>query len=598
MPRRLCAALLASASLLLVAPAAHAGWYPSEAVDGPADIVALGGVDLGRDGAGGVAYLKRDGGVAHVFVSRIVDGAWRVPERVDVGIDAEATAVAIAAGDDRRLVVAWIAGNQVFGSFAPGGTLGPLSAPQPLAAAGGPLTSVDADMGVNGTAYVTWAGAGGGGSDVGASRLQGTTWETVPATLDLDPAAEAGAGAGRPRVAVAADGNAVVTWGEAGSVVARRVTGLNLSLAPQVVSVPSLNGGAGGTADSPDIDIEDDGSFAWVVFRQDIGGTSYAIARRLVGSQFEAPAVVGGPGTTAPAVAMDERGVGESVVANADGTIMGAPLEHDAFAPPAPIGGGDGPQVAVSERLDSAAAWRYAGTQVVGRYRDEGKALGPQALLSTPELGAVPAGQLQIGSDRAGDVAVAMLQGDAGARRVTVAEYDRAPGAPFIYSSTRFQRRSRPVLRFRAGLDLWGPPTYNVMIDRVLAGTSHTTSFQVVNPLSEGPHRMRIVQVDRRGQTALSRERFIRVDSAPPRLRVKVSGKRRRGSRLKITARAFDGKGSGLQYVEIDFGDRSRRVRATRASHRYRAGKFTLTVKAVDKTGNVARRTVKLRIKK
>ena len=82
------------------------------------------------------------------------------------------------------------------------------------------------------------------------------------------------------------------------------------------------------------------------------------------------------------------------------------------------------------------------------------------------------------------------------------------------------------------------------------------------------------------------------------RLRVTVSGKRRRGSPLKVTVRAFDGKGSGLQYVEIDFGDRSRRVRATRASHRYRAGKFTLTVKAVDKTGNVARRTVKLRIKK
>ncbi|MFL5211639.1 MAG: hypothetical protein ACJ8CC_21170, partial [Microvirga sp.] len=198
MPRRLCVALLASASLLLVAPAARADWYPSEAIDGPADIVSLGGVDIGRDGAGGVASLTRDGSVAHVFVSRIIDGAWQAPERVDVGIDAEATAVAIAAGDDRRLVVGWIAGDQVFGSFAPGGTLGPLSAPQPLAAAAGPLTSVDADMGVNGTAYVTWAGPGGGGSDVGASRLLGATWETVPATLDLDAANQAGAGLGRP----------------------------------------------------------------------------------------------------------------------------------------------------------------------------------------------------------------------------------------------------------------------------------------------------------------------------------------------------------------------------------------------------------------
>jgi hypothetical protein len=119
-----------------------------------------------------------------------------------------------------------------------------------------------------------------------------------------------------------------------------------------------------------------------------------------------------------------------------------------------------------------------------------------------------------------------------------------------------------------------------------------------VTPLSEGPHRLRIVQVDRRGQTAVSRERFIRVDTAPPTLRVRITGKRKRGATLKISARASDGKGSGMNYVEIDFGDKSRRVRAARASHRYRAGKFRLTVKAVDKVGNVARRTVQLRIKK
>src|SRR5262249_9797030 len=163
------------------------------------------------------------------------------------------------------------------------------------------------------TAYVTYAYPGGGGSDVGAARLQDTTWQAVPSVLDINPAASAGAGAGRPRVAVSAEGNAVVTWGEAGAVVARRVTGLNLSVAPQAVSVASLDGAAGGAAASPDIDIEDDGSFAWVVFRQVIGGTSQTLARRLVGSQFEAPAVIGGPGSSAPSVAEDERGVGAAV---------------------------------------------------------------------------------------------------------------------------------------------------------------------------------------------------------------------------------------------------------------------------------------------
>ncbi len=111
-------------------------------------------------------------------------------------------------------------------------------------------------------------------------------------------------------------------------------------------------------------------------------------------------------------------------------------------------------------------------------------------------------------------------------------------------------------------------------------------------------HRLRIVQVDRRGQVAQSRERFIRVDTAVPKLRVRVSGKRKRGATLKISVQASDAKGSGLKYVEIDFGDKSRHVRARSAKHRYRAGRFTLRVKAVDNVGNVARRTVKLRIKK
>jgi len=335
-----------------------------------------------------------------------------------------------------------------------------------------------------------------------------------------------------------------------------------------------------------------------VVFRQDIGGSSLAIARRLIGSQLEPPAVVGGPGATAPAIAMDERGAGQSVVANADGTIMGSQLDHDAFAPPAPLGGGDGPQVATSERQDMAAAWHVGPGQVTGLYRHE-KALGPPTLLSTAGFGVVPAGQLQIGGDRLGDMVVAMLQGDAGAHHVTAAVYDRPPGRPLIYRSSGIQKRERPVLRFRPALDLWGAPTYELMIGRRLIAASQTaTKVRAAASVSQGRHRVRLVQVDRRGQTGVSRPRIIRVDGTPPRLRVKVRGKRRRGAILRITVRASDGKGTGLRYVEINFGDRTRRVRAKRALHRYRAGSFTLTVKAVDKIGNVALRKVKLRIKK
>jgi hypothetical protein len=594
MSRRRTAALLAAACVLTAAPPAQAGWYSSEAIDGPSDSVKLGGVDLGRDGHGAAVYLRRDSGVAHVFISRIFDGAFHPPEQLDVGIPEGATDVAVAAGDDHRLAAVWISGNRVYGSFTPGGAVGAMSPPQLLADPGGQPRDVDIDMGINGTAYATFTVPGAGGSDVDAVRLQGSTWEAVPQPLDIDPSRAAGAGTGRARVAVSAEGNAVATWGEAGAIFARRITGLNVSVAPQLVSL------VGGGADSPDIDIEDDGSFAWVVFRQDLDGVSQAVARRLVGSQFEAPAFIGAAGATPPSVAMDERGFGQAVSGVGDGSILASALEHDAFGPPArlDLGGGAEPQVAVSERKDIATAWLFGAGQAAARYRAEDKQLGPQTLLSTPDFGAVPAGGMRMASDRAGDVAVAMVQGDPGARRLTVAVYDRAPGAPFIYSSTRFQKRKRPELKWRGGLDLWGTPTYNVLVDRVLWGTSNQPSYRVVKPLSEGPHRLRIVQVDRRGQTAVSRERFIRVDTAVPKLSVRLSGKRRRGSTLKLSARASDGKGSGLAYVEIDFGDKSRRVRGTSASHRYRAGRFTLTVKAVDKVGNVARRTIKLRIKK
>ena len=595
MSRRCSVALLAAACLMIAAPSAQAGWYPSETVDGPADIVKVGGIDLARDGNGAVVYLRREGGVAHVYVSRIFDGAFHSPEQVDAGIAEQATDAAVAAADDHRLVVVWISGNRVYGSFIPGGSVGTLSPPQLLADTSGPVRDVDVDMGINGTAYATFTVPGAGGSDVAAVRLQGSTWEGVPQPLDVEPTRAAGVGAGRSRVAVSAEGNAVATWGEEGAVFARRITGLSVSLAPQLVSDPS-----GGAADSPDIDIEDDGSFAWVVFRQELGTGPQTVARRLVGSQFEAPAIIGGPGSSAPAIAMDERGFGEAVLAGGDGTVIASTLERDVFGVPFRLdaSGGSEPQVAVSERQDIAVAWLFGDGQVAGRYRSEDRRVQPQTLLSAPELGGVVPGSLRMASDRAGDDAVAMLQGDAGARRLTVAVYDRAPGAPFIYSSTRFQKRKRPELRWRGGLDLWGTPTYNVMVDRQLWGTSQSPSFGVVRPLSEGVHRLRIVQIDRRGQSSLSRERFIRVDTAPPRLRIKLRGKRRRGSTLKLTATALDGHGSGVNYVEIDWGDKSPRVRAARASHRYRAGKFTLRVKAVDKVGNVSRRTVKLRIKK
>jgi hypothetical protein len=74
------------AATLLVAQAHRAGAVilPATTIDGPSEaITGFGGVAMAEDGSGGVVYLKTVEGVAHVFVSRYVEGRWLAPIRVD-----------------------------------------------------------------------------------------------------------------------------------------------------------------------------------------------------------------------------------------------------------------------------------------------------------------------------------------------------------------------------------------------------------------------------------------------------------------------------------------------------------------------------------
>src|SRR4051812_48810843 len=86
------------------APADVGGFIPAEAVDGP--VTALGDLDIARDGTGAMAYVKPVGGVDHVFVSRLQDGAWQPPEQLDGGLGVGSRA-AVAAGDGGRVAVAF-----------------------------------------------------------------------------------------------------------------------------------------------------------------------------------------------------------------------------------------------------------------------------------------------------------------------------------------------------------------------------------------------------------------------------------------------------------------------------------------------------------
>jgi hypothetical protein len=595
--------LIAVALLLLVAPGAQAAWFQLDAVDGPSpDIVRFGSVDVGRDGTGALAYVKRDAGVPHVFVSRQYLGTWQAPERVDNGLDLEVSEAAVASADSYRVGVTWIAGHRLYGAVYPEGTLpGSLQGPALLYEdpQGRPLSALAMDMGINGTAFATFTVGG----DVKAVRLMFGTWEIVPGSLDIDPAREAGTGAGRSKVVVAADGNPIVVWGEGGRVWMRRIYGITPSAFPQELSVPDLGGAAGGDADSPDVDVEWDGSFAWAVWRQDIGGASRTLARRLVGSTFDPGAAIdGGQSSGSPHVAVNGRGAGYVTTAIGD-TVAGAQLEFDKLRPAERIdlvGGRAGePLVAVSDtdNVDTGVVWLRAGGELRGRYRPWDMPWEGDAVLSRPEFG--PIGEYAVSSDRAGDIAVAGLAGEVDGRRIVAGGYDVAPGKPATGRDRGFQKSQTPRLTWTAGLDLWGQQTFRVLVDGQERARGVTGFEYVVDPpLEDGMHTWQVVAVDARGQEKLGTLRKIGVDVTSPRVVVKVTGKRRAGRRLRVRARGFDGQGSGIRRVVMHWGDGTPPVAARSAVHRYRRGKFRLRVTATDRVGNRGSSTVRLRIRR
>ena len=618
-PRRLTLSLIA-AVLLAVPATAHAGLFPGEVVDGPSpDIMNLGALDVARDGTGAVAYIKRDNGIPHVFVSRLVDGGFGAPARVDVGLDATpATQATVAAADGGQLVVAFVNGGTVYVSLLPPGATA-FQAPQAL----GPGSDPSADMAFTGAAYVTWTSAG----DIRAARLdrKQTTFTVIGAPLDVDPAMAAGDTPAKVSdVAISADGTGLATWGESGSdgrthVYARRLFGANLSNAPQDLTLSDYQGHPAGAADTPRVRIEDDSSFAWVEFRQVLDGVERVVARRLIGSAFDPPQLVDGMGFPAdepagsPSIAMSGRGVGLLATARTSSdSVWVAPLIDDAFGKGVlrlDTGGNTiapDPVAAFAENNDGFVTWMQSTgpgdtPQLQGRLFDNVQGLLPGGLVSNPALGPVDTSAgMDAAADRVNDVAIVAIQGTGAGRQLVADMVDRPPSASgsFVgYTPTRWRMPGQ--LSYAGAFDLWGPLTYTMVVDGKPVGSTHDTRFTPSPRIPDGQHHWRIVATDRRGQTLQSPVRLLRVDGTPPRLRVQVSGTRRAGTVLKFVFRASDPHGSGLARIRVVWGDGSpSEITGTRATHAFRHGRVTVRVSATDRAGNVAVVNERLNIKK
>lgn len=601
--------ILTAALLAIPAATAQAALFAGDPVDGPspgADVQSLGDLDLARDGTGALTYVKRVDGVDAVFVARFVGGVFLPGERIDAGLPGASSQPVIAAADSERLAILFVNAGTVYATVRPTG-LG-FQAPTPL----GPGSDPSVDLSINGTAYASFTSAG----DVRIARLDRRTnlWAGLEQPADVDPARPAGVGTGRSRVAMSADGVGVVTWGEAGHVYARKMFGAALSTAPQDLTPPTFDGRVTTTSELPDIDAEDDSSFAWVVFRQNFadGGSQRILATRQRGTGFDPPVAVDA-GTvepySEPNIDMNGRGVG---LATTTGAITGLPmadlLDRDIFGTGAPI---FAPTVAVpaiapamSENNDGLVASVAGGpgeppSVHVLLYNDRKPV--KESVLSRPELGpVVPERGFEVAVDRGSGGIVAWVQGVPGDRRIVAGYLDREPGFFAGFTSQRCCQPALARLSWSASFGLWGPQRYDVRVDGVLVGQTADTNIQLATPLTGPTHHWQVTAIDIRGQARRSKTRLLRVDSIAPRLSVAYKRKKRV---VNVSVRGSDVGGggtrsSGIASVSISWGDGSKGAGGAarvKTQHRYpRPGTYSLEITARDKAGNVTvnKRTV------
>ena len=603
----LLSALGLALAALPTAPA-QAGFFAGDAIDGPsADIRALGDLDLARDGTGALAYVKRTDGVDHVFASRFEGGAFGPAERLDAGLPTAGSQPVVGASGGGRLVVVFVSGGVVYGVVRPAGAA--WSAPTPLGAGSDPAV----DLSINGTGYATFTS----GQDVRVARLDRRTnaWGLLAQPADVDPARAAGVAGGRSRVAISADGVGVVTWGEAGRVFARKMFGSRLSSAPQDLTPASFEDRVATTSDLPDIDAEDDSSYAWVVFRQRFAdGGSRILATRQRGTSFDPPVAVDEPGgepVGPPRIDLTGRGVAVAVTTGAQsGQPMAAITDRDIFGAggrlfvPSVVAPAVVP--AIGENNDGliGAVLGAAGESPYVRVRTiEDRKLGLEQVLSRPELGpVVPQLGFDVAADRASGAIVAWVQGGAEDRRIVAGYLDRPPGFFAGYTSQRCCQGPLARLSWQPSLNLWGPVRYVVSVDGKVVGETTDTALQLTAPLAAGTHRWQVLAFDVRGQSKAARSRSVRIDAGAPSLVVRYKRKRRVVT-LSVSARDPGVRGltaTGLRSLVVSWGDRSRGARgisSVRASHRYRGrGSYPLQITATDRAGNVrtSLRTVRI----
>jgi hypothetical protein len=625
---------------------------PPVTIDGPSpDVRDVGGVAIASDGTGGVAYVKIDQGVPHVFVSRRLHNGWTAPVRVDA-LPYDATAPSIAASDHGRLLVVWVSQiATVHGQIrralysaelpAGGAAFGSPLLVDPNVADGGDGTDVAPSLAgtVAGRAIVAYRvttfdfGPNSGTSDavrlrpndvmadVRVARYQGTRWSRLGAINRNADASMPPAGPGNaPRVGVADDGSAVVAWQErdqqaTARIWARRVFGT--SLGPILAASPATWQGQPVTdgADALALAVSPLGMAQVVARVPGADATTRVFANRLPVSlddhagQFSgAVAADGGPlaGTVGrPAVAVADSGQdGSSRVGFSAGGALRATALGDASPlgdpplTPAPAQGGD---VGLAQAASGATVAAWATTGADGLPAVAVRQAHPSGAVQTGVLAGAEAGDvsgLDLASDVGGDALVAFLQGSSRAHEIVAEGITSAPARFTVTAPSGWVRPRSARLRWEAAPSTTPRITYTVLLDGdpVARGIAARALVPAADVLGNGVREVQVIGTDAQGQAIASDPVQLKVDARPPTAKVALAPRRRYGRRAVVVTVADPASGVVAARTTCLFGDGTKRAKGHRTfRHRYqRPGRYVVRVVTRDRAGNAT--TLGLRV--
>jgi hypothetical protein len=647
----LCAFLAVAAVLLaLHASSAAAVILPASTIDGPSeDIVGFGGVAMAEDGTGGVVYLKRVEGVAHVFVSQFVGGHWLPPVRVDTQEPFAGSWPRIGAANGGELIVTWATpfANEngkpvdellgaVLGSGS--GSFGQAIIIDPNIGEG---VGTSPDLSVSSTGYadvvyrvveneaqtgitIPLLRPGDVVEQVRAARWAGTRWTSLGViNRNTGASMRAPTQANAPQIAVGPTGNGILVWQEPdvegiARIWARRFFGGSLDYVMPVTATTYKNVPISTDADAPAVALSRLGQ-AEVAYRQSAGPGSPLPGTRIYlnilsdgesssGAEFAGASVVdeavaGGAAAAVgpPSIDIDERrsirllydsNGAPRVIEGNDRGLSGALTLGGAFVGAEPFSASVmDPEGGGISAWPSAEGQGHPAVAVREDFPEGGVQTGIVAGGAGGEVG-----ELAVGRSGLGDGIVAFRQGPFGDAAIVAASVT-APPAAFVTTVPKgWIKPGAAKISWQPAPTADAPLTYRVVLDGHMRATpAGVFSARLsTNGLGSGKHRVQVLATDANGDQTLTAPLPLLIDGTPPSVTVKRS---QGGAGVSVTVRDPD-SGVDKSKVSVTFGDGSSAHGRGRFSHRYGSGGvYLVTVHVRDNIGNsgVVRQFVSVR---